>query len=587
MNTKWGIFFLFFFCLFNLKSVMGEEEAEYKGFCGAPLCENISFSDAQVRGSLKFPAAKSIRAAVSAGQTRNFYTYDLARNRILSIPSTCRVVGKNCYIFVANSAWSNPGKYFGGREPGEVVTEIAAEYDNTILPLTRSWMGEEPLPPDDIDGESKVFFLILDIVDSYSYSGSGGYVAGYFSGNDQKTTAQYTYSNELDMLYMDCYPAKVASKNFFSTMAHEFAHLITYKRGAGKELSWINEGTSTLVQSFYNPPSLNYKVASFRENPNIPLVEARWSNINSIPYYGQSYLFLLHLKNRFGGRDVAEQQAFIQKLVEEDLPGKDGLEAVTGVDFNQIFEDYSLANGLNLETANKGYWGYPEEFDDKLNNDLHLPVKTYYHNLMVDEDKEVSAEVVNWGNRYYKISGRGTVNLNFEGSDTDGPYVVTLVNIPISGEPATQTLTLKPDKQGSIEIPGLGSTVKRVLIRVSAEKDLQGDTGNSAYSFKLSASLKPTMKDLFLAPLVNPGLGGSHITMVARMANGFYETPKVQLTVNGIDSTLAMKKVSDSVYHGSYTFPSGFTGDYTASVTAKISSSASISKNLSFTHNFK
>ncbi|GHU94100.1 hypothetical protein FACS189479_06410 [Spirochaetia bacterium] len=132
---------------------------------------------------------------------------------------------------------------------------IAAQYDSNIHKQITGIFGDI----EDVDENNKVIFLMLDIVDGYT--GSGGYVAGYFQG--YQMYSQLTgalYSNEADMLYMDTNPGFNIDKadvmqNFYSTMAHELQHLIEFsqtvaKNKAEKDL-WINEGLSTAAEYIY------------------------------------------------------------------------------------------------------------------------------------------------------------------------------------------------------------------------------------------------------------------------------------------------------------------------------------------------
>jgi hypothetical protein len=109
---------------------------------------------------------------------------------------------------------------------------------------------------EDVDSNGKVIFLLLDIRDDYKGSGTS-YVAGFFQSYHMfKNSTSYPYSNEADMLFLDTYPQEVGSEGFYSTMAHEFQHLINFsntslKDGKAEDL-WIDEGLATAAEYIYS-----------------------------------------------------------------------------------------------------------------------------------------------------------------------------------------------------------------------------------------------------------------------------------------------------------------------------------------------
>jgi hypothetical protein len=109
---------------------------------------------------------------------------------------------------------------------------------------------------EDVDSNGKVIFLLLDIRDDYKGSGTS-YVAGFFQSYHMfENSTSYPYSNEADMLFLDTSPQQVGSEGFYSTMAHEFQHLINFsntslKNGKMEDL-WIDEGLATAAEYIYS-----------------------------------------------------------------------------------------------------------------------------------------------------------------------------------------------------------------------------------------------------------------------------------------------------------------------------------------------
>jgi hypothetical protein len=106
----------------------------------------------------------------------------------------------------------------------------------------------------------RLILLLLDIQDGYS--GSGGYVAGYFNAGDLFMRDAYNpYSNELAMLYIDTNPGMSNLPACYETIAHELQHLINfnnsvvYRWPSGGSITpqdlWINEGLSSAAEYIY------------------------------------------------------------------------------------------------------------------------------------------------------------------------------------------------------------------------------------------------------------------------------------------------------------------------------------------------
>ncbi|MFC1743956.1 hypothetical protein ACFL35_08175 [Candidatus Riflebacteria bacterium] len=573
---------LCFLCLFYLPLPVISGSSCH-GLCGTLLLRKHRPISASIRASLRPNAKKSINYSFSTGQKKTFKVYNFTNNSFDDLEAVYRGGGSNCYIFVPDEYFTS--KYFGSRSPTTVINELVNEFQNKILPMERNYIGQEPNPG--LDGDPKVFILITDVKDGAGFG--GGFVAGFFNSGDQLTNTGANPSNELDIIYMDLTPGEVGENEWYGTLAHEFSHLIHYVQGGGSEVRWLDEGTATLIDYVYTQEMLQPQVKRFVENPNIALVEDSadfWFGQNPFPYYGEVLLFLLHLQNRFGGGTEAGGQAFLRKLVAEDKNGKDGVAAATGVTFEDVFDNWAIANVVNSQTANNGVWGYPEEFDNVSKNDIDLPVATEKKNINITGSLNVSSSVVNWGNKYFEYSGTGDLDLTFTGSNTSAPYRVTMVTFPTTGEPSAKLISLDSSKKGNLSVSGLGSTVSRVIVRVSAAQSMAGDTGNKDYAFTITGQGVATVTDGTLVPLVNPGLR-SGITMVAKLSSGFSGSPTVLVVVNGQTTALSMSKVSTSTYQGSFIFPAGFTGTYTSSLSGKSADGKSVSNSFTFIHNFK
>ncbi|MDR0656102.1 MAG: hypothetical protein LBG22_07290 [Treponema sp.] len=177
--------------------------------------------------------------------SRDFWAVDNVKGTYYSLTADCLAENDYCMVYADQKAKVDSG----------VAENIASVYASRIHgPITGTFGGIM-----DVDGNNKVIFLLLDILDGST--GSGGYIGGYFysldmvkKGEDPNT--QEYYSNEADMLYIDTNPGLQYMSGLFSTMAHELQHLINYSNTAaingGREPDvWINEGLSTAAEFIY------------------------------------------------------------------------------------------------------------------------------------------------------------------------------------------------------------------------------------------------------------------------------------------------------------------------------------------------
>jgi len=128
---------------------------------------------------------------------------------------------------------------------------VAAKYDANIHDKITTGFGAHR----DMDEDGKVTLLLLDIVDGYDPA-VGAYVAGYFDPAHMLDLTANSNSNECDMIFIDVDPVDVESEEFYTTIAHEFQHLINYSRtymADGREQDiWINEGLSSGAEYIYS-----------------------------------------------------------------------------------------------------------------------------------------------------------------------------------------------------------------------------------------------------------------------------------------------------------------------------------------------
>ncbi|HAZ06305.1 MAG TPA: neutral metalloprotease, partial [Acetobacterium sp.] len=109
----------------------------------------------------------------------------------------------------------------------------------------------------------------------------------------------------MDMIYVDTYPLIGIEKNLansYSTMAHEFQHMVNFncnKDQGGQMETWLNETLSLAAEHLYE--GVQSSRISYYNN-STPIADGRsvmdWNNSDSLPNYALSYLFSQYLRTQ-------------------------------------------------------------------------------------------------------------------------------------------------------------------------------------------------------------------------------------------------------------------------------------------------
>ncbi len=291
----------------------------------------------------------------SVGTKKAWFASNLETNSFYSVPSTCRAVGTNCYIFVEDAIWNT-------RVTQSNVDAVKNAFDNStpvdpnkgIYQIDTETFGNPP----DVDNDPKIIILILDIKDGYN--GSGGFVAGYFHSVNEVSG---TNSNMAEIYYLDADPTDLSTQdglnNALSTMAHEFQHMIhfNYHNGtAGKpvQITFLNEGCSTVAEVICGYPV--YPQSYFNNDYNEYLFIWRNGDV-VLNDYSRAARYTTYMYEQFGAD-------YLKKFVQSSLVGVPGindalskLNTPTNLRFKESLENWFLANILNDKTINVA-WGY-------------------------------------------------------------------------------------------------------------------------------------------------------------------------------------------------------------------------------------
>lgn len=252
----------------------------------------------------------------------------------------------------------------------EQIEEIKAAFDKDYL-LIHQYYGEE----EDTDGNGKVSFVITNLkAQLYGFF----YIADKYS--EQEIINKFSSSertNESDVLYIN-YNFFINGKwdiyktDILATFIHEFQHMVMFDVRSRLGLYpivniWITEGLSMLAEYYggYTAPHYAYLAYYFQKNQGISLIST--STID----YGLEYLFARYLQIRFG-------DSFIQKIYTSQYNGIKAVEEATGMDFNELFLDFTkmillTGRGVTTDTRyNIEEFNYPEGSEGFNRNGFNL-----------------------------------------------------------------------------------------------------------------------------------------------------------------------------------------------------------------------
>ncbi len=295
----------------------------------------------------QYKANKTAKSYV-VGDTNTFWRWNLTVMPPLWVHelATCRAVGDNSYIFVANSQWNT------NMTQNDIDTILHYLEDVTmasnsmgLIEMDTTYFG--PIP-DELDNDPKVIFYFTNLG-----SFQGNIFDGYFSAFNQLTEAQAQsinqHSNECEMLYMSCSPVNPSSYINISVLSHELEHLIHFGQDPNEE-SWIDEGCGEYAMVLFGLPD---PINDFPSNSNDNLID--WGNQTSD--YIQTMLFITYLAEQTTG------PAFIKLLVANTATNVSGVNSTLSsisypLDFQEILTNWTIANFTDDTSFQNGEFGY-------------------------------------------------------------------------------------------------------------------------------------------------------------------------------------------------------------------------------------
>lgn len=340
----------------------------------AAVASSPSATIQSVTGSHALNVGTNSIGVVVRAEDSSQNTYTISITRQAAVERTFRAQR------VTDSVWYNvPATLLGAGDHALVFVEntqtitmatagaIADEFDTSIYNLVRDNFATES----DVDGNGKVILLLLDIQDGFS--GSGGYVAGYFDPTHLYSTSTYSNSNQADMLFLDTYPATAGSSSFYGTVAHEMQHLVNYyatviTRGFQQDL-WINEGLSSGAEYLYGGGHVTSRISYYNADPaqtirfgnNFYVWNGYWEQVNgdSLANYSTVYLFFQWLRIHASNGSVIYKDILSSTYRDYRSVVSAATSRISGTlsSWEYVLRTWMQANILNSPTGLTGYAG--------------------------------------------------------------------------------------------------------------------------------------------------------------------------------------------------------------------------------------
>jgi hypothetical protein len=228
---------------------------------------------------------------------------------------------------------------------------LGLEFENHIYETNTTSFGHES----DINKDGKVVILLTPVVNQLTPPGgaTSGYIAGFFLPSDLLPTYVPTgASNGMEIyysmvpdpngIYGNVYDKTSALDVIEGVIAHEFQHMIMFNyrvlifgdgyRGTYMAELWVDEGLAHIAEDLNNHDQSNIRRADlFLDDPgDVTLIYGG----DDLEERGASFLFFRYLGDRFGESIYAD-------IVQTKKTGTANIEAVTGLDFKEIFTDWA------------------------------------------------------------------------------------------------------------------------------------------------------------------------------------------------------------------------------------------------------
>jgi hypothetical protein len=339
--------------------------------------------------------ARSLARTIAYGEINPNYTEGITKKDFwvqkgdtwIYLSATLRAIGRYSYIWVANAhPASGYTKDWNSHITNDQIGSIREKFDGTmkkdytdgIFRNVSTIFGHEYGGGEGghggRDGDQHISILLYDIDGDYDEDQTGG-VFGYFWGKDfypQEQLNTNLKTNYAEIFYLDAHFADKYPEVIYSTMAHEYQHMIHFNmktiRLGRSSATWFNEMCSMVAEDLvlgnidldpakYGPQSrLDVFAYHYAEAGT-----AYWPNdypdyYTLLKRYANTFAFGAYLARNFGGA------GFFHELMHNDQVNEAAISAAmaapgalgNGKGFNQELLRYNEALVLATSPASEG-----------------------------------------------------------------------------------------------------------------------------------------------------------------------------------------------------------------------------------------
>ena len=440
----------------------------FPGTSGPRHCISLSLTDAlpQIEESSSRSATSSITKVTPASYTQSdvgsatrsiYIDQDSDISTFKAETATLRALGEYCYVWVVSDNWTSSSAS-GEKINSEIAEKIASNFDSMYLKI-RNVFGEESnylssntslTSQIAMSGYSEtgeiVNIVIYDIGKDYSNGTNSGSVVGYFYAKDyfylSNPSSVYKYSNKGKYFYVDAYFAVAYTSTVYSTLAHEFQHMIDFgvksmENKLSSSTSW-NEMKSMLCEDIMYE-TLCELDSDFSEDDSpvsrLPLFNRHYYDVGleykeSSPevYYSYSnnYAFGAWLVRNNGGISLLHEIATNAYTDEKSVLNALSTTGASSTTMEDLLKNYTIACVLSKENS-----GFATSLTDSL-----LTLNGYSYSLnAIDLWNLASALPETYSEcksstSYYKFDGPALYGYNSQ--VTLRPYGITLQKVGIA-----------------------------------------------------------------------------------------------------------------------------------------------------------
>ncbi len=432
--------------------------------CATPLFESL-----KAGGLPPAPKPRPAGERLRVGDSRVMWLQNMSVMPPVQFQAslTCRAVGPHCYVMVEDSAWN------AGQVDSADVARIVERFDfSSPRDSTKGVWGHNTsvlgMPPDAIDNDSAIYLLYYDVgsFHGYSFDGFWQYFDQYYDTTAMRLWGYH--SNEVECVYLDCWPNNPAGDYRIAIVAHEFGHMIHWNYDPAESL-WVVEGNCELAMWLYGTPD---PVSSFPSNPDNDLTSwtGAWAD------YIKTYLFFLYLYEQYGGRVGLDLIHNVIASPFVSIEGIDSAFAATGRDerFTDVFDSWVLANRINDTSFAGGRYGYYGERVPRFG------VAGYHFTFPVAR----SGDLNRWAGEYILFQGGTGLAATFDAADNADFRLFVVGLDTVRRRLFLDTITLDSAGRADISVPGFGTDWQSVYL-VPVNHTL---SGRRSYSYTANAS---------------------------------------------------------------------------------------------------